>query len=210
MSLINCPECGHQVSTLAKTCPNCGAPIVNTTVNKTKRKWMIIAASFVLGVALFGGVFYLYHTSKVQDERHAFENAKLSNEPAVLQSFLDTYVDAPAEHRDSIHMLLAAMKSADLEWSNAVASASKSALQAYMRQHPGDVHNTEALLLIDSLDWVTAQSRNTEDAYRLYMSAHSDGTYYDEARIAYEGMESARLAREQAVRDSLAAIDDAQ
>ena len=27
MSLIKCPECNKQVSTLANTCPNCGAPI---------------------------------------------------------------------------------------------------------------------------------------------------------------------------------------
>lgn len=26
MSLINCPECGHEVSTLAVECPNCGRP----------------------------------------------------------------------------------------------------------------------------------------------------------------------------------------
>ena len=29
MSLINCPECGHQVSDRAKACPNCGFPIEN-------------------------------------------------------------------------------------------------------------------------------------------------------------------------------------
>lgn len=27
MSLMKCPECGHDVSTKASTCPNCGAPI---------------------------------------------------------------------------------------------------------------------------------------------------------------------------------------
>lgn len=27
MALINCSECGHQVSDKAKTCPNCGCPI---------------------------------------------------------------------------------------------------------------------------------------------------------------------------------------
>ncbi len=27
MALINCPECNHQVSTLATSCPNCGAPV---------------------------------------------------------------------------------------------------------------------------------------------------------------------------------------
>jgi len=27
MALINCPECGRQVSTAAKVCPNCGYPV---------------------------------------------------------------------------------------------------------------------------------------------------------------------------------------
>ena len=29
MSLIKCPECGHEVSTKAPQCPNCGVPILN-------------------------------------------------------------------------------------------------------------------------------------------------------------------------------------
>lgn len=28
MSLISCPECNHQVSSLATSCPNCGAPVI--------------------------------------------------------------------------------------------------------------------------------------------------------------------------------------
>lgn len=28
MSLINCKECGQQISDAAKTCPHCGAPVV--------------------------------------------------------------------------------------------------------------------------------------------------------------------------------------
>jgi len=29
MALINCPECGKQVSTAAQSCPSCGYPITN-------------------------------------------------------------------------------------------------------------------------------------------------------------------------------------
>ncbi len=29
MALIKCPECSHEVSSLAKSCPNCGCPLVN-------------------------------------------------------------------------------------------------------------------------------------------------------------------------------------
>ena len=38
MSLIDCPECGRQVSSKAPACPNCGAPIeADTTTNKRGR-----------------------------------------------------------------------------------------------------------------------------------------------------------------------------
>ena len=30
MALINCPECGSQVSSTAKNCPNCGVTIDNS------------------------------------------------------------------------------------------------------------------------------------------------------------------------------------
>ncbi|MDE6636255.1 MAG: zinc-ribbon domain-containing protein [Lachnospiraceae bacterium] len=29
-ALINCPECGKQVSDKASSCPNCGCPIANS------------------------------------------------------------------------------------------------------------------------------------------------------------------------------------
>jgi hypothetical protein len=35
MALINCPECKHQVSDQAPTCPQCGTPIKGTSRNGT-------------------------------------------------------------------------------------------------------------------------------------------------------------------------------
>ena len=29
MALMSCPECGKQISSLAKSCPNCGCPIIS-------------------------------------------------------------------------------------------------------------------------------------------------------------------------------------
>ncbi len=34
MALINCPECGKQVSTSAVACPNCGFPVAEKMTNK--------------------------------------------------------------------------------------------------------------------------------------------------------------------------------
>ena len=33
MAVIKCPECGHNVSTMANACPNCGCPIVKEQKN---------------------------------------------------------------------------------------------------------------------------------------------------------------------------------
>jgi len=48
MALINCKECGHEVSTSAKACPNCGAS-VKTTSTFT---WLVLIM-IVLGVIGF-------------------------------------------------------------------------------------------------------------------------------------------------------------
>lgn len=229
MALIKCPECGHQVSDMAKTCPQCGVEIAGNIVRKpdgdevilksklpkqtgkdckkSGRKRVVIAVAFLLALCVFGGVFYFYQKTRMQNEQHAYENALLSNELAVMQSYLDLYTEAPAEHRDSVRMLLETMKRTDFEWHNAVASLSKSVLQQFVRTHPGDVHNTEALLLIDSIDWVTAKRHNKEEDYRHYMDEHSDGSYYDEARVALENLETLRREQEQARIDSLAVVE---
>jgi hypothetical protein len=59
MALINCPECGHEVSDKAFTCPNCGNPLRKQSpvnIEQTKKKWKIfkIAAFllFILGAFL--------------------------------------------------------------------------------------------------------------------------------------------------------------
>lgn len=40
MALVNCPECGKEVSTHAEACPNCGCPkdVILESVEKTKEK----------------------------------------------------------------------------------------------------------------------------------------------------------------------------
>lgn len=42
MALIDCPECGRSVSTMATSCPNCGYPIQNNKSLSQDVKEMII------------------------------------------------------------------------------------------------------------------------------------------------------------------------
>ena len=57
MALIKCPECGRDVSSTAKACPNCGAPI-DTAIRCPKcgsaNTSVISGASKAVSVALWG------------------------------------------------------------------------------------------------------------------------------------------------------------
>ena len=57
MAMIKCKECGREVSSIAKTCPGCGAP-VDTRVFCPKcgsdRTSVISGASKALSIAMWG------------------------------------------------------------------------------------------------------------------------------------------------------------
>ena len=75
MALINCSECGKEVSEKAATCPNCGAPIASdhevlldpkshVRVTRTGAKWeaigfILILLGIILAIAangILGGI----------------------------------------------------------------------------------------------------------------------------------------------------------
>mgnify|MGYP001415186902 FL=1 len=57
MALIKCPECGREVSSIAKACPSCGAPI-DTSIRCPKcgsaNTSVISGASKAVSVAVWG------------------------------------------------------------------------------------------------------------------------------------------------------------
>ena len=62
MALINCPECGHQVSDKAPTCPSCGVEIAGKITSqpippvkkKKKKYWILLLVSFLIAAAICG------------------------------------------------------------------------------------------------------------------------------------------------------------
>jgi hypothetical protein len=54
MALINCHECGGQVSDYARACPHCGAPVI-ATINR-RRKAVLTDLAIRLTVGLVLGV----------------------------------------------------------------------------------------------------------------------------------------------------------
>ena len=56
MALKKCKECGEKVSSKAKNCPNCGAPVKKRSMIKKFLGWFIlIILIFVVLSAMFGG-----------------------------------------------------------------------------------------------------------------------------------------------------------
>jgi len=194
--IINCPECGHEVSDQAETCPHCGVAIAKKPRSR-KGCWLALAIMLVVLLLAGTGVYFYYQYTQKQNERYAYQNAMESSEAAVLQNFLDIYVDAPASHRDSVRTQLQSLRRIDLEWTNVVRSKSKSALLDYARKYPQSVHVTEARLLVDSLDWVQAATTNTKESYQTYMKAHQDGMHYDEAKMNFEMLEQRQVTPEE-------------
>jgi len=163
---------------------------------KKKGTYKIIAMGFAVALIIVFTVGYFHYTTQKQNEMDAYENAMASTEPSVLQNYLDIYTEAPQEHRDSIEAHLEALKTVDTEWTNAVVSNSKSALERYIKLHPGSVHIPEAKIKIDSIDWVAATTVNTPEAYETYIKAHADGLHYDEARAAYDKADAGQVSDE--------------
>lgn len=68
MALMNCPECGKEISDQANACPNCGYPLYSetstaktvSTIPKFSKKAKIILGVSLLAVALIVGSFVLF------------------------------------------------------------------------------------------------------------------------------------------------------
>ncbi|MGV4413179.1 zinc-ribbon domain-containing protein [Chryseobacterium sp. T1] len=74
MALIQCNECGKEISSNAKTCPNCGSPIILPLTEKQVRTRKI--NKWIKYITLFLLVFMIYKcfSSQKEDEK---QNAEL-------------------------------------------------------------------------------------------------------------------------------------
>lgn len=153
--------------------------------------------SFVLAIIVCAVCFYLYSNAKNNKEKEAYEYAMESTDPLVLQSYLDTYKDASEAHRDSIEAHLTMLKQGDQDWTNAVVSGSKAALEDYLNKHPDSPHKMEAQHKMDSIDWAQASAENTPDAYKLYVDEHANGEHIDEANDALKTLNAKTIQPEE-------------
>ena len=174
----------------------------SASTGKSKKSYTPWGVSFIIALAIVFVGLYFYKSTQIKNEIEAYQNAMTSSEPAVLQNYLDMYVDAPSEHRDSIISHLEQLKKVDGDWTNAVASGSKSALLRYLQLHPNSIYVAEAKIMIDSLDWIEASQKNTIEAYQKYIDEHADGMYIDQANDAYTQLDAKKVNNDDKARVS--------
>lgn len=149
-------------------------------VKKSSKKVWII--SLIIALAICGLGYYFYNGAQEQKEQEDYEYAMQSTDPMVLETYLARYAEAPQEHRDSVTAHLQMLQSNDTDWTNAMVSGSRGALQDYIDKHPDSPHCGEARNKIDSIDYAIASRTNTADAYSQYLKDHPDGKYANEAQ----------------------------
>lgn len=207
-NIIKCPHCGNVYLKDQPTCPVCHqSPLASTVATqqpaipvqpqiqpsqsaaaeqqapRKSNKNKIIAIIIAVAIIIAGGYWYACSMNSLHgDEETAYVNAMNSSDPAVLQDYLESFKDAPQEHIDSIQAHLEILKMNDTEWTNAIISNSKTALQQYIDNHPNSLHKTEALHKIDSIDWAQCSRQNTPEAYQAYLTEHSEGEHIVEAQ----------------------------
>ena len=194
--VVTCPQCGYTYFNNNTECPHCHhksaaesvvggvQPAESENEQKTSRSNnnRTVIAVVVLIVLVLGGVLYAFYRNAQGDkEEAAYEYALSSNDPQVLQNYLDTYTDAPEAHRDSISAHLEYFAQLDRDWTNVVVSGSKSDFERYIEQHPNSPFCQIAQHKIDSIDWSKADATNTIEAVQLYLEQHPDGEHFDEA-----------------------------
>lgn len=151
---------------------------------KGKRNYTPLVVAFIFAIALCGVMYYFYDNANKNKEMEAYEYAMQSSDPTVLQSYLDTYIDADEAHRNAVEAHLEKIKQVDIDWTNALVSGSKSSLEAYLQKYPDSPHKPEVLSKIDSIDWQVAKNIDNAEAYQQYLSTHTDGNHIEEAENA--------------------------
>lgn len=222
-NIVKCPHCGNVYLKDQSACPVCHEPRsaasrpghmtahpgpdgsgagggtnagrMNPKRNNNRNK--IVAVVIALAVIVCGGAWYVYTANKLHgDENTAYVKAMNSSDPAVLQDYLDSFTDAPQEHIDSIQAHLKMLQMNDAEWTNALVSNSKSAIQQYLDSHPNSLHRAEALHKIDSIDWAQCGRQNNPEAYQAYLSEHPEGEHVVEAQEQLDKLDATTVSAE--------------
>lgn len=164
--------------------------------NAHKNNRIVIMVVVVAALVVCGICYAFYHNAQSDKEQQAYEMAMSSQDADVLQNYLTMYPNAPQEHVDSIQSHLDMLKAVDRDWTNAVVSGSKSAIERYIAEHPNSPFKNVAQHMIDSIDWSVANTAGSVEALETYIESHPDGDYIEDANEAIKNLNSTTVQPE--------------
>ena len=217
--IIICPKCGNKYLKTQTECPQChnlttcidmadphnvSAPQQPQQPNNINYTYIIIAT--IIGIIILSACLFFFvfkSNSSNSEELTEYEYALNSNDIDILQKYLETYDNAPEEHRKTITTHLNELQEMYRAWTNAVVNGSKTSIEDFLKNYPNSQYKKEALHKIDSIDWVYASSSNTIEAYETYMQNQPNGEYFDKADECIRNLKTQTIQPEEEIMISI-------
>lgn len=182
-----CPHCHHAEPLLAEPVAEPAEPALTgwsdqsdrsdssdksdsaENAKKPERSYAALIIAFLIAAIICAVMLYIYRDAQTSNEQRQYDIAMKSNDPSILQTYIETYHGLNAQHEQSAQRLLdqlankkstkieeekpkaeepAADPTDDADWATAQEAATDDALAAYIAQHPDGKHKTEAEDLI--------------------------------------------------------------
>ncbi|MGN0411228.1 MAG: zinc ribbon domain-containing protein [Candidatus Fimousia sp.] len=187
MALINCPECGKEISDNAKKCPNCGYPISkkkitigelewNDFYNKHKKK--IIGIAIGLIILIIGSIYA---------NMQATQNQKEDYETELVTVASAMYLDA--SNAEELCNLTAKV------WYNAIYQEESYETDKYTKKSNGfwvgDFNDAISALYADKIDECTSLKENQEEIDEIMGDLKNPSEEYEECYDALTDVYSA-------------------
>lgn len=147
-----------------------------------KNNHVALLISFVIAAIICFVLLYFYQDKQKNNEAEAFTEAMQSQNPNVIQQYLNNYKQTISlEHRNEAESLLKKLTKSSDNWNAILAKNDRKTFQDYLNANPNTPYKQQILSKLDSIDWTIAKKQNTEDAYAQYIAAHGSGAHAAEA-----------------------------
>lgn len=216
MSLMKCPECGHEVSDMATSCPQCGCPLNHpksqlfadgkqAKKSATGRAAGTIAVVTLAIIALAAAAlwFLFFRGGTNEDERIAYETImryqnddQLDSMSIALNDYLDTY-NSDAFHFSQLKELNDRYSIEHADWNATEGALSLEAVRHFLDIHPDGFYLRQANLMMDSLSYAAALEENTHEALERYVSQFPQGKFLADARKQMTELDNVELSVEE-------------
>ena len=220
MAMIKCPKCHHHISSMAQTCPECGATInteeargevcqeveadSTSSVEAADEKKLtaprredkrgggkwIYIILAILLGLLIGGLYFMDYRAEQRREQRAYELLQDCSNPDFYEDFIIRFPNS--QYIDDVRQRYQEVAQLQGQWQTLIEKGSREELQRFVREHPSSPYVKVAQGRIDSLDWAEAKQQRSLESIGRYMMNHPEGYYIDQAEMLRQTLERQR------------------